>query len=267
VQPFGFTGYQRDVVTNTYFAQARKYLPKVGRFGGEDWIKGSIARPFTLNPYGYCWGNPLKWIDLDGREPQKSSSEDWLYWVFGDSPFINDKGNNSKNNLKDRDNVKGYEPRSDKFREIRGFIRGSLIDSAQAINNGIQAIDDIIDANLEAGVGLGGEIDLGFASGEVIAKALFVEMDEHGDLAIKSEAGIKVIILGDMEAGVLAGYNYTAGQGYRAVGLNRGEFDGDLKYTFGSEVYSGIGGGGKATINTKELASYIKKIFECDTQN
>jgi len=78
VQPFGFTGYQRDVVTNTYFAQAREYLPKEGRFGGEDWIKGSISRPFTLNSYGYCWGNPVTLIDLDGRFPTWSEVKDMI---------------------------------------------------------------------------------------------------------------------------------------------------------------------------------------------
>ncbi len=73
VQPFGYTGYQRDAVTNTYFAQAREYLPKEGRFGGEDWIKGSIARPFTLNSYGYCWGNPVGLVDFDGKAPDPAT--------------------------------------------------------------------------------------------------------------------------------------------------------------------------------------------------
>jgi len=42
MQPFGYTGYRYDNVADTYFAQAREYVPGVGRFAGEDWIKGSI---------------------------------------------------------------------------------------------------------------------------------------------------------------------------------------------------------------------------------
>ena len=49
IQPFGYTGYRYDNVAGTYFAQAREYVPGVGRFAGEDWIKGSIEQPFSLN--------------------------------------------------------------------------------------------------------------------------------------------------------------------------------------------------------------------------
>ena len=49
IQPFGYTGYRYDNVADTYFAQAREYMPGVGRFAGEDWIKGSIEQPFSLN--------------------------------------------------------------------------------------------------------------------------------------------------------------------------------------------------------------------------
>lgn len=58
MQPYGYTGYQKDPTANTYFAQAREYLPEIGRFAGEDNIKGTIKQPFTLNAYGYCWEIP-----------------------------------------------------------------------------------------------------------------------------------------------------------------------------------------------------------------
>ena len=69
LQPFGYTGYQYDEIAGTYYAQAREYRPKEGRFSAEDVIRGSITVPFTLNRYGYCWGNPLALIDLNGEEP------------------------------------------------------------------------------------------------------------------------------------------------------------------------------------------------------
>ena len=67
MQPFGYTGYIYDNVAGTYFAQAREYVPGVGRFAGEDWIKGNIEQPFSLNWYGYCFGNPLVFVDRDGK--------------------------------------------------------------------------------------------------------------------------------------------------------------------------------------------------------
>ena len=58
--PFGFTGYQMDNITGMYYAQARYYEPKVGRFMAEDPIKD------RLNWYGYCDNNPVIFIDPSG---------------------------------------------------------------------------------------------------------------------------------------------------------------------------------------------------------
>ena len=69
IQPLGYTGYRYDKVADTYFAQAREYMPEVGRSAGEDWIKGSIEQPFSLNQYGYCFGNPFELVDYDGKKP------------------------------------------------------------------------------------------------------------------------------------------------------------------------------------------------------
>jgi RHS repeat-associated protein len=65
--PFGFTGYQSDNITDLYYAQARYYYPSVGRFGATDVIKGYDIWPATLNEYAYCVNNPKKYVDLDGE--------------------------------------------------------------------------------------------------------------------------------------------------------------------------------------------------------
>ncbi|MCM1264359.1 MAG: hypothetical protein NC313_16735, partial [Butyrivibrio sp.] len=69
LQPFGFTGYQMDEAGGLYFAQARRYDAETGRFVSEDFIKGFIEAPFTLNNYGYCWNRPLDLVDLNGLWP------------------------------------------------------------------------------------------------------------------------------------------------------------------------------------------------------
>ncbi len=69
IQPFAFTGYQKDEVSGLKFAQARYYSADTGRFQSEDNVKGFIDSPFTLNHYGYCWGNPIIFVDNDGNFP------------------------------------------------------------------------------------------------------------------------------------------------------------------------------------------------------
>ena len=82
IQPFGYTGYRHDKVADTYFAQAREYMPSVGRFGGEDWIKGNIEKPFSLNQYGYCWGNPMGLVDRDGKTPEMASNYSQVFDIL-----------------------------------------------------------------------------------------------------------------------------------------------------------------------------------------
>ena len=82
IQPFGYTGYRHDKVADTYFAQAREYIPSVGRFGGEDWIKGNIEKPFSLNQYGHCWGNPIGLVDRDGKTPEMASNYSQVFDIL-----------------------------------------------------------------------------------------------------------------------------------------------------------------------------------------
>ena len=82
IQPFGYTGYRHDKVADTYFAQAREYIPSVVRFGGEDWIKGNIEKPFSLNQYGYCWGNPIGLVDRDGKTPEMASNYSQVFDIL-----------------------------------------------------------------------------------------------------------------------------------------------------------------------------------------
>ena len=70
-QPFAFTGYQMDAVGGMYFAQARRYDANAGRFISEDKIRGTIAAPFTMNHYGYCWNRPVDFVDWNGLSPEQ----------------------------------------------------------------------------------------------------------------------------------------------------------------------------------------------------
>ena len=72
MQSIGFTGYQMDEAGGLYFAQARRYDAGAGRFTSEDFIKGHIAVPYTMNHYNYCWNRPMDLVDLNGMWPSLS---------------------------------------------------------------------------------------------------------------------------------------------------------------------------------------------------
>ncbi len=108
----------------------------VGRFTGEDIIKGDLNQPFTLNSYGYCWGNPIKWVDLDGKRPQKPSSYDVWRWY------------------------------SEKL--------GKSADRAwkEMYQNIQDEIDKIVDVNAEVGMGIGGNYYVGPAEGTFMMRLM-----------------------------------------------------------------------------------------------
>ena len=88
IQPFGYTGYQRDEIAGTYYAQAREYLAENGRFAEQDLIAGFMELPFSMNRYSYCFNAPMVLVDLDGE------------W-----PSLSDIGKGIKNGIKDVGNT------------------------------------------------------------------------------------------------------------------------------------------------------------------
>ena len=75
--PLGFTGYMRDDISDTLFAQAREYMPEIGRFMGRDILKGRAEQPRSLNEYAYCHNDPVGFVDLNGmeEEPKQNLSD------------------------------------------------------------------------------------------------------------------------------------------------------------------------------------------------
>ena len=234
VQPFGYTGYQKDLVANTYFAQAREYMPKIGRFTSVDKIKGIIYMPNTLNEYLYCWGNSLKWVDLDGNRPSTVNYNE----IWGDY-----------------------------FSKLYQSADKAWKEGWQSI---IDEIDKILDANVEGGVGIGGKVSVGLVNISFILKN-YLEMDEHMDVSFKGQAGGGVGIPDSLELSLAGEYNFGTYEFTPIVGLNDGIFDGHLKLTFGVEAYAGVGGGGNVTIDISEIGlmayKWVKSQFvECESQ-
>jgi len=65
----GAWGYRNEALTGGLVkVGVRWYDPAVGRFLQQDPWLGSIYAPLTLNRYGYCVNNPIRWIDPNGEQ-------------------------------------------------------------------------------------------------------------------------------------------------------------------------------------------------------
>ena len=71
---YRFTGYERDAETSSvtgsmYYAFARYYNSREGRFMSGDPLAGDISDPQTLNRYSYVRNNPVNLTDPSGALP------------------------------------------------------------------------------------------------------------------------------------------------------------------------------------------------------
>jgi RHS repeat-associated protein len=71
-QDIGFTGYVKDVESGLYYAKARYYDPRIGRFITQDPEEGSPMQPPSLHRYLYAYANPTTHTDPSGRAPGDS---------------------------------------------------------------------------------------------------------------------------------------------------------------------------------------------------
>jgi len=66
--PFRYAGQYYDTETGTYYLRARYYDPATGRFTQQDsWDYSDPKDPLSLNLYVYCYGNPVRYVDLTGN--------------------------------------------------------------------------------------------------------------------------------------------------------------------------------------------------------
>ena len=67
LQPYKYNGKELDSMhgLNLYDFSARQYDPSLGQFTAMDPL---CEKYYHLSPYAYCGGNPVKYVDPDGRK-------------------------------------------------------------------------------------------------------------------------------------------------------------------------------------------------------
>ncbi len=65
----GFTGHKENYYIKLLYANARYYLPSVGRFISADTIVPNPVNPQSLNRYSWVNNRPLNFVDPSGHEP------------------------------------------------------------------------------------------------------------------------------------------------------------------------------------------------------
>lgn len=68
---YKFTGYEYDSETGLYYAYARYYNPRLGRFMSPDPLMGSLSNPQSLDRYAYVANDPLNLVDPSGMQPRQ----------------------------------------------------------------------------------------------------------------------------------------------------------------------------------------------------
>ena len=155
-QPFGYTGYRYDNISGSYFAQAREYMPEVGRFISEDIILGRNTIPKTLNRYSYCWSNPIRYIDLNGKDPvtpQQARDTAWEFWEDQIQKAVNEI-DSIQNNINETIDA-GVQIAKDVMEAVENGIQTGLNVASDIIDSGIQtAINtaEVIGNGIQTGV-------------------------------------------------------------------------------------------------------------------
>ncbi len=207
-QPLGYTGYRYDEGSGTYFAQAREYQSKSGRFMAEDVIKGNGAELRTLNQYIYCCNSPVNYVDLDGKSPitqQEANEIIWNYFLSQLNNTINAKKAKWDvyvNSVKEswNDAVNSIQTGvSDAVDNIKDFVGTKVVEIRNKLSQNNGTFTEKISINGNAL--FGGYADIG------------VSYDWKGNVAIQWSYAVTGVndtaSVGILDAGASVGWTFT----------------------------------------------------------
>ena len=196
IQPFGYTGYQRDETAGTYYAQAREYLAENGRFAGQDLIAGFMDLPFSMNRYSYCFNAPMILVDLDGQKPVSNitpTEEGCKHGWFADAFYTNIEGPNAKLNPVEWENGNKGQDIGAELVDISGGLAKIGYKDEEGILRGKYSLD-CVHGNIYAGASTN-YIGLK-AQGSCVTIEGKVRVIQIGNKRISIGAGVDILSVG-----------------------------------------------------------------------
>ncbi|MFR3728519.1 DUF6531 domain-containing protein [Lacrimispora sp.] len=183
-QTFGFTGYQWDESSRTYYAQAREYSSTTGTFISEDAVNDIIGLPQTMNHYAYCHGNPNKWIDVNGQFAQQEANQliaDYLVEEYG------------------RAFEAWKDDISDRIDQVGKAVHHGVNVTGDAVKDGVEAVKD-------------GVSNLAVSANELWNNKIYgvdtvLYKDDETNLTVKSHTGGNLIVISKNKKNVFQGWS------------------------------------------------------------
>jgi len=264
--PFGFTGYQTDKISELYYAQARYYSPTSGRFFAEDPIKD------RFNWYGYCNANPIGFIDPTGL--MEIGNDGWS--MSSVRPAVSANTTSSRpaagattyiSEGQFVQNPHGYwTPTGIPTPETREQIQ-PVVDAVGMAMRVPAAVVNATDVELTGGIGVGGTWTSGGTTRRLEAVLVAVTVSTNQDKPFTLEhpnakAGAK-----NAAGGMAITYNFEDGLSGGMI-LPGGVDVKDDKLRFGKRVFGkyGLGGGFAIEFDPNVFFSVLSGVEEIDCQ-
>jgi RHS repeat-associated protein len=156
---YQFTGHQFDGETNYEYHGARYYNRELGRYISVDPL---AHQAFGWSPYRYCFDNPIKFIDPDGRfETRKEArayrkKHDISGRIHkdsdGDGFSIDDKKNHQSYTKGDQSDI------DNKFTDAEGIIKSDLVTANRKQQYNKSSISNDINDGLGLALGIKSEL-------------------------------------------------------------------------------------------------------------
>jgi RHS repeat-associated protein len=119
-----FTQKERDNESGLDYFLARYYSSAQGRFTSVDPLMASAEpqRPQSWNRYSYCFGNPLKFVDPDGREVSVKDEKALEQIRLTLPKEVRDQVKLDKNGSIDKDTLNKIKSDDQNFTDLKGLV-------------------------------------------------------------------------------------------------------------------------------------------------
>ncbi len=124
VMPYKFNGKELDQETGYYYYGARYYDPSAAFWIGVDPLQMKYP---DVSPYVYCAGNPVKYVDPDGREIHASSAAECQMILNTLPKDIRSRIIFDENGFVDKSSLKNIDSSSGNFNSFSQLVNSEIV--------------------------------------------------------------------------------------------------------------------------------------------